>query len=117
NDLVGSSSTHQYAAGISGGAGGGGTLPVNVGALNWGAAQSPALEQATPASDVRTSDLQVTSQAPFAGATTNQTPGAIDLNVPAPVGAGAYSGVNLAMGGNRWVSMVENATVAEIDWN
>lgn len=72
--------------------------------LEWlGTVSSPTLTHLAPASDLPTTPLTIASEAPFAGAVTNLTPGSLVLNVPAPVGAGATGFVKVQNGGtNVW---------------
>jgi hypothetical protein len=100
DDLAGSTSSAQYVAAISGNAGAGGTIPVNATTLQFGATQtSPGINQATPTSDVATQNLTITSQAPYASATTHKTGGNLILEVPVIVaGASTYPFVTINYG-------------------
>lgn len=63
-------------------------------------ANSPTISQATPTSDVATTNLTIQSQAPFASATgSNRNPGNIILNVPSPAAGGAQGFINIQTGG------------------
>jgi hypothetical protein len=93
------------------GSGSGGTIPTLVFALTGNGstpiamtpamqwvkgATAPTITQATPTSDVATTPLTLTSQAPFASATVNTAPGDVVANVPlpaiaAPGNRGAFS--------------------------
>lgn len=57
------------------------------------------ISQSTPTTDVATSGLTITSQAPFASAATNLTPGNLVLTVPSPVGAGASGKIQHSISG------------------
>lgn len=50
--------------------------------FNWVATATPALGQATAASDVATKNIVITAQAPFASAVTNIHPGDVIVNIP-----------------------------------
>lgn len=73
---------------------------------NWTWAPSvsaPKISVATPLSDVATVPLLIQSQAPFVSAVTNLTPGALVLNIPAPVSGTGYGMVSVQEGGaNAW---------------
>jgi hypothetical protein len=51
--------------------------------------------------DVPAASLTITSQAPFTSAVTNLVPGNVILNVPAPVGAGAFGWLQMRQGGTN----------------
>lgn len=58
-------------------------------ALTWTAgAAGPTLSQATPTSDVATSDLSISPQAPFASAVTNLSGGNVKIILPIPLSGG-----------------------------
>lgn len=61
---------------------------------------SPTISQNPPTTDVTTTNLTLQSQAPFASATTNKTPGNIVLNCPTPISGGNYGVVNFEQGGS-----------------
>ena len=94
NDLVGSTSTNQYVAAISGNAGGGGTVSIGGSTnttLSWLASQTTAIiTQATPSSDVATHYMQIAAQTAFASASTNKNGGNLILQT----GTAASGGVN-----------------------
>jgi hypothetical protein len=77
-----------------------GSLTLTPPLVEWGSAVvAPTLTQITPTTDVATQPLLIQSQAPFSGAVTNLKPGNIALNVPAPIGAGAFGVVQVQQGG------------------
>jgi hypothetical protein len=84
--------------------------PVPVGLLTWQAADTaPGLAQTTPSSDVVTSNLTLTTQAPYASAATNITPGNFVENIPAPVGAGANGQYVYQYGGTTYAIFQPNS--------
>jgi hypothetical protein len=70
----------------------------------------------TPTSDVPTADILVQAQAPFASASVNQTPGNINLNIPAPIGGAAHSGINLQDSGVTWLTFQRTASLSNISF-
>ena len=87
------------------GSGGTFTLLGNAATVQWVAgASSPLLTQATAASDVATQDITITSQAPFASAVTNKTPGNILLSIPANVSGNFTKFVKVQQSGvDQWL--------------
>jgi hypothetical protein len=76
-------------------------IDINQPAFTWrAAAGAPTLSQATAASDVATTSIVVSPQAPFASAATNKTGGNLIVNLPAPVGGSTAEGaIEITRGG------------------
>ena len=69
--------------------------------ITWAAATTaPGLNQTTQTSDIATANLTISSQAPFASASTHKTAGNIILNTPNPVSGGTPSSIQFQVGGS-----------------
>ena len=82
-----------------------GSTPINItpATLQWiKGTVNPTLTQATPTSDVATTNITIQSQAPFGSASTNKSPGNVVLNVPSSVGGGADGHISLQEGGSEY---------------
>lgn len=75
------------------------------GTLSWIASASPLLTQATPTTDVATSDMQVTPQAPFASAVTNVSPAHWRLNLAAPISGTNEAALDVYRAGTKVASL------------
>lgn len=70
--------------------------------LQWNYQQSsPTITQTTPVSDVATQNLNITSQAPFASATTNKSPGNVNITIPVPLSGGNSGLLNVLPAGTN----------------
>lgn len=84
-DLAGSTATNQWVQSISGNAGGGGTVPLNITTLSYASGQvSPTITQASTAA----ASGQNLSIDPQASTNANGTPGSVVVNIPALTGTG-----------------------------
>ena len=101
NDLSGSSSSNQYVQSISGNAGGGGTVALNVTTLQWAKGQSsPTISQAAQTTDVATNNLTLAPQGPWASATgSNRNPGSLIVSLSSPASGGSHATMTVSEGG------------------
>jgi hypothetical protein len=87
-------------------------LTLTSGSLQWAAGiSSPTINQGTPTSDVATQNLTITSQAPYASASTNKNPGNLVFNIPAPVSGGTHGNITLQDGGVTYGTLTPDGTV------
>jgi len=75
---------------------------------------SAQITQSAPTSDVAAHDMLLQPQAPFFGASINTSPGNLNINIPAPIGGGSHSGVNIQDSGNTWLTFIQTPSVSNI---
>lgn len=68
------------------------------------------LSQTTPVSDQPTHALTIQSQAPYASASVNTSPGNIVLNTPAPVGGGSRGNIIFEDNGTNYLEFFSNGS-------
>jgi hypothetical protein len=79
-----------------------GVTTIHGGTLRWDPTLTPLITQTAPTSDYSAHDLSLTSQAPYASAVTNLSPGNIVLTVPSGVGGSPPSGkVSFSISGSE----------------
>lgn len=98
NDLAGSATVPTVVA-LTGASS---IVMMRANSFQWLASATPNLTQATPTTDVAAKDLTITSQAPWAAASSNVSPGNIILAVPAGVGGSPpYGKVSFTISGSE----------------